>query len=56
MWQSGAKNAINELNDNLIKSIEQSGICNNLYEAKDSPISAKQITSLQFEWQLKRKM
>ena len=48
---------LNKLKDNLIESIEQSAKqINNLYKTNDSPISAKQMTHLLFEWQLKRKM
>ena len=48
---------INELNDNLIESIEQSAKqIDNLYEINGSAISAKQMTNLQFEWKLKCKM
>ena len=44
MWQS------DELNDILTESIEQSAKqIGNLYETNDSPMSAKQMTNLQFE-------
>ena len=42
---------LNELNDSLIESIEQSAKqIDNPYETNDRPISAKQMTNLQFEW------
>ena len=48
---------LNELKENLFELIEQSAKqVDNLYETNDSPISAKQMTSLQFEWQLKHKI